>query len=373
MSNSSIQYSGRPQVDCGYVEPTLAGYAHEIILPHVAPTTTTTDEPITESTTGRLFLGPQQAARKDALGKLQSITPPVTGVVSCTLCFPNHHEAGGEIEYCNVPVYDENGCDLLSYMNGATQFVDRHVSQGGSVLVNCTYGVSRSATIVMAYLIRFHGMTRQEAYVTVKQCRPRANPNVGFWEQLGVFERRCRNQQPVVGVSLDQHNEEKVVEDSLFTDYVWEQLALYDARLKGQIQEEASTQTDEFIRNVLPSSFRSEQGIRQSLATFQTIGHLLEDSRECFPELMSSDLSVDISRLVLFAALHFVYSRGIQEADLPWFGALCRVLTLTNGVDCSQVVAAILEDKESEFVELWSGEICDNDVTRIQNAVRKKE
>ena len=40
----------------------------------------------------------------------------------------------------------------------------------------------------MAYLMRFHGMTRNEAYVACKTKRPIVNPNEGFWKELDAYE-----------------------------------------------------------------------------------------------------------------------------------------------------------------------------------------
>lgn len=44
----------------------------------------------------------------------------------------------------------------------------------------CTAGISRSAAIVMAYLIRELRMPYQIAYNKVKRARVYVNPNVGF-------------------------------------------------------------------------------------------------------------------------------------------------------------------------------------------------
>ena len=341
------------------MEPTLAGYAHEIACPELpvkpAATPAITDAP----TRGRLFLGPQEAARKNALQELRNAT--VTGIVNCTLTYPNHHEKD-DIEYCNVPVNDESGGDLLVYMEGASQFIEHHVSRGGSVLVHCAMGVSRSTTVVMAYLIRYHNLSREQAYERVKQCRPTASPNQGFWKELEAFEQRC-NSQVTEEIKDDSNGP-----DSLFSAYFWEQLELFDGRWR---QKEAPNETVQDDMNMIPDSFRTEQGIKQSLATFQTIGHLLEDPQERFPEL-SANLSVGANRMILFLALHFVYSRGILDADLKWFGALCRILTSTSGMDCAECIVSILTDDDSDFVEMWAGEIFSNDVSRIQLAIQNE-
>lgn len=50
----------------------------------------------------------------------------------------------------------------------------------GSVLVHCAAGVSRSASIVIAYLMRNNGMNYTEAYALVKNKRFVICPNHGF-------------------------------------------------------------------------------------------------------------------------------------------------------------------------------------------------
>ena len=51
-------------------------------------------------------------------------------------------------------------------------------------------GISRSATIVCAYLIATMGMTPDEALATVKEKREIVSPNVGFLRQLEEYSIR---------------------------------------------------------------------------------------------------------------------------------------------------------------------------------------
>ena len=49
-------------------------------------------------------------------------------------------------------------------------------------------GVSRSVTLVVAYIMTVTGMGWQEALAAVKAVRPCAGPNLGFQRQLQEFE-----------------------------------------------------------------------------------------------------------------------------------------------------------------------------------------
>lgn len=59
----------------------------------------------------------------------------------------------------------------------------------GRVLVHCAMGVSRSATVVLAFLMICENMTLVEAIQTVQAHRDIC-PNSGFLRQLQVLDNR---------------------------------------------------------------------------------------------------------------------------------------------------------------------------------------
>ena len=71
----------------------------------------------------------------------------------------------------------------------ACKFIERARLEGKSVLVHCTMGMSRSATLVLVYLVRHLNMTLAEALMYTKERRPVASPNPGFMAQLVTMER----------------------------------------------------------------------------------------------------------------------------------------------------------------------------------------
>ncbi|PKI64917.1 hypothetical protein CRG98_014713 [Punica granatum] len=70
-----------------------------------------------------------------------------------------------------------------------TEFVYKAKSQGGGVLVHCFMGRSRSVSVVVAYLMKKHGMSLSQAMEHVKSKRPQASPNSGFLSQLQEYEK----------------------------------------------------------------------------------------------------------------------------------------------------------------------------------------
>lgn len=55
-------------------------------------------------------------------------------------------------------------------------------------LVHCYAGISRSATLVLSYLMRYHNYSLHAALNHCRKIRPIVNPNLGFLRQLSVYE-----------------------------------------------------------------------------------------------------------------------------------------------------------------------------------------
>ena len=63
------------------------------------------------------------------------------------------------------------------------------LAKGGTVLVNCIWGKSRSIARVGAFLMRTQGMTLELTLTHVQEKRPLAKPNEGFMQQLRLYEK----------------------------------------------------------------------------------------------------------------------------------------------------------------------------------------
>ncbi|GFH21316.1 uncharacterized protein HaLaN_18592, partial [Haematococcus lacustris] len=60
----------------------------------------------------------------------------------------------------------------------------------GGVLVHCVAGISRSATLVIAWLMYHHSLSYDEAFRRLHAVRPWVMPNPGFRAQLQLFEQQ---------------------------------------------------------------------------------------------------------------------------------------------------------------------------------------
>lgn len=89
-------------------------------------------------------------------------------------CFPN------EIKYKVLNVMDVPWENLIKHFTDTNRFIKNALSCGGVVFVHCYGGVSRSATLVIAYLMQQYQMSMFEAMSYVKSKRSVIFPNPGF-------------------------------------------------------------------------------------------------------------------------------------------------------------------------------------------------
>ncbi|XP_072520880.1 dual specificity protein phosphatase 18 [Salminus brasiliensis] len=105
------------------------------------------------------------------------------------------------VEYVWVPVTDSPETPLEEHFDTVADKIQDVRNHCGRVLVHCCAGVSRSASLCLAFLMKHCGMSLTEAHELVKSRRPIIRPNSGFWKQLIDYEVKLRGTSSVVMVS----------------------------------------------------------------------------------------------------------------------------------------------------------------------------
>jgi protein-tyrosine phosphatase len=131
-----------------------------------------------------VFIGNQ----RDASSKEKLMELGITHILNVTSHLPLHFENDG-IEYKRLPASDSGSQNLKQYFAEAISFIDDARDKNGKVLVHCQAGVSRSPTIVAAYLMARSHKSLQEAFAFIREQRPIVAPNINFMGQLLEFEQ----------------------------------------------------------------------------------------------------------------------------------------------------------------------------------------
>ena len=84
-----------------------------------------------------------------------------------------------------LPIDDLYSENIIKYFKECIEFIDNN----GKIFIHCECGVSRSATIVIAYLMWKTHSTFEAVYSFVKKTRPEIDPNNGFRRQLKKFQQ----------------------------------------------------------------------------------------------------------------------------------------------------------------------------------------
>ncbi|KAL2809975.1 protein-tyrosine phosphatase-like protein [Aspergillus granulosus] len=94
-------------------------------------------------------------------------------------------------QHHHIEVDDVDDENLLEHFPAAIEFIQSGLDAGGSVLVHCAMGKSRSATICIAYLLHRQrsALTPQSALDLIRESRPLCEPNSGFMKQLELYHQ----------------------------------------------------------------------------------------------------------------------------------------------------------------------------------------
>lgn len=131
-----------------------------------------------------LWIGSQQdSANRDAAARHN-----IGLVVNCTRNLP--YKIPNVARY-RVPV-DDTPADariMADHLAEAVASIDEHLLDGQGVLVHCHAGVSRSASVVAAYLMYKEGLTPTQAIARVKRAKPETFSNgTNFIEALRSWQ-----------------------------------------------------------------------------------------------------------------------------------------------------------------------------------------
>lgn len=135
--------------------------------------------------------------RRSCCNKKSLIDHNIQMIVSAVQGAVAHHPFSFNYEKANL--VDVDGENILNDIERLLPQIRRSIQEKQGVLVHCMQGASRSATIVAAYLIKYHRMGADEALDFMREKRSLVNPNQGYRDQLYEFENRVRQEEEEYG------------------------------------------------------------------------------------------------------------------------------------------------------------------------------
>ncbi|XP_042575234.1 dual specificity protein phosphatase 18 [Cyprinus carpio] len=139
--------------------------------------------------TPTLFLSGADAPLNQALMTRKGITLIVNVTLSHTCpIYPG-------VECIRVAVSDLPNARLSDHFDHVAARI--HSNRSGGTLVHCAAGMSRSPALIMAYLMKYKGVTLRQAHNCVKDSRPYICINAGFWTQLLDYEKKLYGKNTV--------------------------------------------------------------------------------------------------------------------------------------------------------------------------------
>ena len=101
----------------------------------------------------------------------------------------SYSEYPDDFTYKHIHINDDPWLSIDKYFDDCIKFIVSAHSEDGNVLVHCMCGISRSVTIILAYMIKKYNYTYDDALKFIKDKKKSINPNDGFMRQLKKYEK----------------------------------------------------------------------------------------------------------------------------------------------------------------------------------------
>ena len=155
--------------------------------------------------TDNIFLGD----RNDA-NDIKFITKNNINIIfNITKDIPNYFSS--KIQYYNFKIEDSIEENIYNIFEEITNLIN-NINSKSNILIHCREGKSRSATCVIAYLIKYKNISLYDAFNLTKNKRNIIQPNIQFFNCLIKWELNIHNKSSItiyeyMGKTEDEYNE----------------------------------------------------------------------------------------------------------------------------------------------------------------------
>ena len=129
----------------------------------------------------KIYLGDSIAAENETYLKEYNISH----VINCAEELTSVYK---DLKFLELSLYDGSLQNLFPKFEIAYKYIKKH--QNNNILIHCAAGVSRSASLVIFYLMKEKGWDLKTSLNYTREKRPVVDPNEGFLEQLGNYSEK---------------------------------------------------------------------------------------------------------------------------------------------------------------------------------------
>lgn len=109
----------------------------------------------------------------------------ITGIVNACNEISNYFE--DDFEYFKIDILDINNSSIYDYFDPFILFIEKIINNNGKIMIHCYMGSSRSAILVVLYLVKYKSYTLNESIDFITYRRKRVNINITYIEELKKY------------------------------------------------------------------------------------------------------------------------------------------------------------------------------------------
>ena len=127
-----------------------------------------------------LFLG----SSYNAYNKHELENKKINVILNISNEIDNFYETDNSLTYYKYSIRDNNHDDISNILNETYNVIEHHLSIGDKILIHCYMGSSRSASVVINYIIHKYKVSYEQSLNIVKNKRPVINLTETFEKSI---------------------------------------------------------------------------------------------------------------------------------------------------------------------------------------------
>ncbi|KAH9400073.1 Dual specificity protein phosphatase 14 [Tyrophagus putrescentiae] len=110
----------------------------------------------------------------------------ITYIVNATRTVPLKRQ----VKSMRINILDSQYEKICNHFDTVSDFINDALKNNQKVVVHCISGISRSSTLIIAFLMKYKDMMLKDAFNLVRSKRWFIRPNTGFFQQLVDYEHK---------------------------------------------------------------------------------------------------------------------------------------------------------------------------------------